>query len=230
MPPSEPTDAFSLIESLRWSTEDGYVLLSRHLERLAHSAAHFAFRYAREEVIAALDRQATTLAPPPVSTSPASSGSDAGSGAKVRLLLGRDGGISTEAGPIGPSTPVRVTLAATPVDPGDDFLYHKTTRRIVYERALASRGDADDVLLWNPAGKLTEASSSNIVVKVGQEFLTPPVSEGLLAGTFRAELLAQGVVRERVIGVDELLVATEIYLVNSVRGWRRATYIPRQNK
>jgi para-aminobenzoate synthetase/4-amino-4-deoxychorismate lyase len=220
MPPSEPTDAFSLIESLRWSTEDGYVLLSRHLDRLARSAAHFEFRYAREEAIAALERQATRLA------SPASSSRQA----KVRLLLGRDGGISTEAGPIGPSTPVRVALASAPVDPADPFLYHKTTRRAVYERALASRGDADDVLLWSPAGTLTEASSSNIVVKMGQEFLTPPVSEGLLSGTFRAELLARGVVREYPVRVDQLALVDAIYLVNSVRGWRRTTYIPRQNK
>jgi para-aminobenzoate synthetase/4-amino-4-deoxychorismate lyase len=211
MPPSEPTDAFSLIESLRWSTEDGYVLLSRHLDRLAQSAAHFGFQYAREEAIAALDRQATSLTTP----------------AKVRLLLGRGGDVTTEAAPIGDSTPVRVTLAELPIEPGDAFLYHKTTHRTVYERALASRGDADDILLWSPAGTLTEASSSNIVVKMGQELLTPPVSEGLLSGTFRAELLARGVVREYPVRVDQLHLVDAIYLVNSVRGWRRATYIPR---
>lgn len=214
MPPSEPADAFSLIESLRWCPRDGYVLLTRHLERLAGSAANFDFRYARAAAIAALDRQATSLTIP----------------SKVRLLLGRGGEVTTEAAPIGDSTPVRVTLAELPIDPGDAFLYHKTTRRTVYERALASRGEADDVLLWSPAGLLTEASSSNIVVRVGQEFLTPPVSEGLLAGTFRAELLARGVVRECRVRVDELHAVGAIYLVNSVRGWRRATYTPRQNK
>ena len=42
-------------------------------------------------------------------------------------------------------------------------MYHKTTRREVYERAKASRRDADTVILWNTLGQVTEAAESNIV-------------------------------------------------------------------
>jgi para-aminobenzoate synthetase/4-amino-4-deoxychorismate lyase len=52
------------------------------------------------------------------------------------------------------------------------------------------------------------------------------VSCGLLGGTLRAELLANGVIRERVITVEMLTQCRQIHLVNSVRGWRPATLVP----
>ena len=89
-------------------------------------------------------------------------------------------------------------LAAHPVDPSDEFLYHKTTNRAVYERAR--RPDCDDVILWNPAGEVTETTIANLVVEGGMteqgRRVTPPVACGLLPGTLRAELLATGEVSE----------------------------------
>jgi para-aminobenzoate synthetase/4-amino-4-deoxychorismate lyase len=114
-------------------------------------------------------------------------------------------------------------LAPTPVDSDDIFLYHKTTRRQVYEAARASRPDCDDVLLWNERGEITEASIANVVVERDGELLTPPVACGLLPGTFRAHLLDQGEVREKVIPVEMVKACERIYVVNSVRKWREAT-------
>jgi len=106
------------------------------------------------------------------------------------------------------------------------FLYHKTTRRDVYERARASRIEADAVLLWNREGEITEATEANIVVELGGDRVTPPVECGLLPGTLRAELLAAGAIIERRVRVDELQSATALWLINSVRGWLPATVIP----
>ena len=105
------------------------------------------------------------------------------------------------------------------------YLYHKTTNRQVYADALASRTDCNDVILWNERGEVTEASSSNIVVEMAGEFWTPPVSCGLLAGTFREELLANGKLQEKVITKDALSLADSIFLINSVRRWRKAQLI-----
>jgi para-aminobenzoate synthetase/4-amino-4-deoxychorismate lyase len=123
------------------------------------------------------------------------------------------------------SEPIRIGLATKPIQSDNVYLIHKTTQRQVYADALASRPDCDDVILWNERGEVTEASSSNIVVEIAGTLWTPPVSCGLLAGTFREELLENGAVREKVIMKDELLLADAIFLINSVRLWRTVQFV-----
>ena len=84
------------------------------------------------------------------------------------------------------SRPVRLELAAAPIDAVDVFLYHKTTHRAVYAAAEAGCHDGDDVLLYNQRGEVTETTRGNIVVRCGGDFWTPPVSCGLLPGAYRA--------------------------------------------
>ena len=167
------------------------------------------------------------------------------------LLLDRRGGLRLEATPLGevgtdgpagdptadsesvdrdrpspgPVRPLRLGLAAAPVDPADPFLYHKTTQRRVYEEALAARPECDDVLLWNPRGEATESCRANLVVRLDGEWVTPPVACGLLPGTLRARLLAAGRVGERAVSLADLARCEPIYLVSSLRGWRRAELI-----
>ncbi len=57
------------------------------------------------------------------------------------------------------------------------------------------------------------------MVELDGKLVTPPVASGLLAGTFRAELLETGKITERVIPVHRLKECTKIYRVNSVRKW-----------
>ena len=116
----------------------------------------------------------------------------------------------------------RVALASEPVDSRDAFLFHKTTRRVVYDAAREAHPAADDVILWNERGELTESCFANLVLEIGGERVTPPVECGLLAGVFRQELLEAGVVREGVLHREDLAKADAVWLVNSVRGWIRA--------
>ena len=199
----------SLIESLLWEPDGGYFLLERHIQRLADSAAYFA---------TPLDLAAIQgLLAPYAATHPAQPH-------KVRLLIASNGACSVEAAPIqaASSSPLRVALADQPVDSNDPYLYHKTTQRAVYERALASRPGCDDVLLWNERGEITESTRANLVLRLDGELVTPPISSGLLAGTFRAELLSQGVLREQVLRAPDLARAENVYLINSVRRWMSA--------
>ena len=48
---------------------------------------------------------------------------------------------------------------------GERFLYHKTTRRQVYERALKAVPGCDDVLLVNDENEVTESTIANVVVR-----------------------------------------------------------------
>jgi para-aminobenzoate synthetase/4-amino-4-deoxychorismate lyase len=93
----------------------------------------------------------------------------------------------------------------------------------VYERAR--RPDCDDVVLWNGAGEVTESTTANVVARLGGRLVTPPVVCGLLAGTFRAELLTTGAVVEACVTTERLADADALWLVNSVRGWRPAVLV-----
>jgi para-aminobenzoate synthetase/4-amino-4-deoxychorismate lyase len=172
-----------------------YFLLSRHLERLRDSAAYFGFEFNEEQIRSALDRVV-------------------GNG-KVRLTLWKDGRIETAVTVIEPSENRRVALASEPVDSSDRFLFHKTTKRDF----------GDDLILWNERGEITESTIANVVVRIDGELYTPPVESGLLAGTFRNQLLAEGKIKERVITVEELRAAGKFYLINSVRKFMNAYLI-----
>ena len=191
----EPVE-FQLIESML--LEDGeYFLLARHLERLRGSAEYFGFRFPEEEIKSALEEIRKV------------SGE-----LKVRLVLGKDGQIKTQISRIENADLVRgVALAVTPVDSSDRFLYHKTTLRDYY---------SEDVIFWNERGEVTESRIANVVVPMDGQLFTPPVSSGVLPGTFRAQLLAEGKIKERVITVEELRNVKEFFLINSVRKWIRS--------
>ena len=121
---------------------------------------------------------------------------------------------------------MRVGLARRPIAADDARLYHKTTRREPYELARATRPDCDDVILWNEHGELTEASVANIILELDGRQVTPPVACGLLAGTLRAQLLAEGEIMEQVLRPDDLARASRLWLINSVRGRQSAVFKP----
>ncbi|HEX6372405.1 MAG TPA: aminodeoxychorismate synthase component I [Longimicrobium sp.] len=203
---------FRLLETMLWEPEGGWFLLDGHLERLAASAEYFGYAFDAGDAV----RRLWALVPVFV-----------GLPMRVRLLLDRGGRMEIEARThVGSAQPARVAVAAEPVDSGDPLLYHKTTWRAEYERRAASRPDADDVLLVNERGELTESAIANLVVRLDGALWTPPLACGLLPGVFRAHLLATGEIRERVIRPAELARAEEVWLVNSVRRWRAAEIIP----
>ncbi|MGD0897562.1 MAG: aminodeoxychorismate synthase component I, partial [Thermoguttaceae bacterium] len=96
-----------------------------------------------------------------------------------------------------------------------------------WSRAVPANGDCplfpcDDVLLYNERGEITETCIANVVARVGEDLWTPPSECGLLAGVFRGRLLAEGRIRERVLPLDMLGRIDELFVINSVRKWRRA--------
>jgi para-aminobenzoate synthetase/4-amino-4-deoxychorismate lyase len=199
---------FRLVESMLWTPERGAAWLRDHLERMEGSALYFGFAIDRAGVAARVEEAASRLPPAPH---------------KLRVELDRDGTARVCASEV-PRTPPSYTvcLAARPVRSEDPFLYHKTTHREVYERALAERpAGCDDVLLWNERGELTESCIANLVVELDGAWITPPVSSGLLGGIGRRRLLREGRAVERPVDRDVLRRCSAIHLVNAVRGtWR----------
>lgn len=195
--------AFDLLETIRWTPDEGFYLMSAHLDRLRASADYFDVPLSPAEVERALES--------------AVEGQSAAQ--RVRLLVARDGAVRVERQPHVPwRQPVRLGLSDTPVDASDVFLYHKTTNRDLYDRARLARPDCDDVLLWNENGEITEATTANVVAEVDGVCVTPPVECGLLAGTCRQQLLASGAIVEGRITIDDLARARRVWLTNAVQG------------
>ena len=195
---------FDLLETMLWTPADGVRLLELHLARLRASAEYFDYPFDEPRLRAELARLTVSLPAAPQ---------------RLRLRLAADGHVGLQSAPFAPAaTFYRVALARRPVDRTDVFLYHKTTRRHVYEQAKADFPDHDDVLLFNEDGEATESTIANLAVEIDGALFTPPVDCGLLPGTARAELLARGALRERRITLAELRVAPRVFYLNSVRG------------
>lgn len=76
--------------------------------------------------------------------------------------------------------------------------------------------------MFNTMGNVTESAIANIVYQLDGELFTPPLVDGLLPGVLRDELLDSAVVTERTLPVDELKAVQAFWLINSLRGWRKA--------
>ncbi|MGI9529752.1 MAG: aminotransferase class IV, partial [Acidimicrobiia bacterium] len=79
-----------------------------------------------------------------------------------------------------------------------------------------------EVVLTNEQGNVTEGTISNVAFLIDGVWRTPPVSDGLLPGIMRKQLLADGVIEEGSVSVAEARAAEAVAVFNSVRGWRAA--------
>jgi branched-chain amino acid aminotransferase len=82
----------------------------------------------------------------------------------------------------------------------------------------ARRAGADDALMLNVDGHVASTSMANLFALVGDELVTPPVSEGVLPGMVRSVVLSEdfGAI-ERPLAVEELASASAVFATNSVR-------------
>jgi len=194
---------FDLLETMRWTPSAGFFLLDRHIRRIHRSSVYFEYAWSEPDILRELDRAVAGKTEPQ----------------RVRLLLSRDGSVRIEATPLAPKSvlPAKLGIALEPIDPSDIFLFHKTTQRSVYKNAALP--DCDDVVLWTLHGDVTETMWGNIVVEIGGRKVTPPVETGLLAGTFREELLERGEIVEGRVRLEDLKAASRVWIINSVREW-----------
>jgi para-aminobenzoate synthetase/4-amino-4-deoxychorismate lyase len=120
---------------------------------------------------------------------------------------------------------MRYVISETRLDSTNAFLFHKTTRREVYDREwqhYAETRKADEVLYLNERGELAEGSRTNVFIARDGVLLTPPLSSGLLPGVLRSTLIASGQAREAVLTRDDLTRGDVVYVGNSVRGLVKA--------
>jgi para-aminobenzoate synthetase / 4-amino-4-deoxychorismate lyase len=210
---TDPPKTFEIIETMLFVPGDGIWLREEHMSRLKSSASYFGYRFDGSRIAAALD---ATVAEEPNKRQ------------RVRMLLSEDGDVSVTSTVIPdpePDAVMRYVVSPTRLDPDNPFLFHKTTRRELYDsewQHFADTVGSDEVVYLNKSGALAEGSRTNIFVERGGVLLTPPLAAGLLPGTFRESLLVSGKAQEHTLLEDDLVSGDVVYLGNSVRGLVRA--------
>ncbi|MGW8389713.1 aminodeoxychorismate synthase component I [Pseudoduganella sp. HUAS MS19] len=202
---------FELFETMYATREAGARHVERHLRRLESSARYFGFAWDGAAARAYLTLACQAL--------------PAGQAHRLRLAMNSAGAFAVQTGALAPlQEPVRVLLAGEASDSGDLFLRHKSTIRERYDAAwkAADAQGAFDKLFFNERGELTEGGRSNVFIRTGGLWITPPLSSGMLPGVMRAVILEAWGAQERVITRQMLLAAEEIVVCNSLRGAMRA--------
>jgi branched-chain amino acid aminotransferase/4-amino-4-deoxychorismate lyase len=122
-------------------------------------------------------------------------------------------------------TPVRLATVSVRRNPASPASRHKTLSYIDSVMALreAHQAGADEAVMFNTAGRPASAAAANLVFRIDGEIVTPPLSEGILAGTTRTRLLAAlPEIVERRLTRAEAKAADALVLTNALRGIRPA--------
>ncbi len=197
--PGDP--GFRLIETLLWTPGTGCARRVRHLARLGRTAARLGI--VPQGVEAALDAVA-------------------GEGPmRVRLTVDRSGRTDVVAAPFVPlaeGTVWGLVISDERLASGDPWLGVKTTERGLYDRVRKAMPEgAGEVIFCNEDGCVCEGTITNVFVREGNVLLTPPLSEGVLPGVLREELLEQGEAREARLRPEDL-AGRGVFVGNSLRG------------
>jgi branched-chain amino acid aminotransferase len=199
-------------------TPAGPFAVQRHLNRLSRSAAALSLPapdhgLIREGIAAVLDRWTEAEG-------------------KIRITFtGGEGPLGSQA-PFGPPTLIVAVEPREPTSPTTAIVtapwrrnehgaltgvksisYAENVRGLAYG---TSRG-AGEAIFLNTAGDLCEGTGTNIFCVVDGTVVTPPLSDGPLAGITREVLLEWCEITERTISAAEATAADEVFLTSSLR-------------
>ncbi|HKI79223.1 MAG TPA: aminodeoxychorismate synthase component I [Ignavibacteriaceae bacterium] len=204
---TEPLKEFQLFETMRF--EKGRIKnLDEHLNRLKESADHFRFNFNSKSVLKKITKQISKLIPEEKK--------------RIKVTLNKQGKANIEIFeyPVIPSK-VKIAVSNKRISSTNKFQYFKTTNRQLYraERTKYSKKGCFDVIFLNERGEIAEGGITNIFIRKGRNWLTPPILSGVLNGIERESFInVHKNVKEKEIYLRDLKSADEIILTNSLRG------------
>ena len=154
---------------------------------------------------------------------------------RVRVALSFDGRLSITHAPLvslDSRGGVRVLLADEALPSGRPLARHKTSRRGVFDAGIraAEAEEAFDMLFFDERGRLLEGGRTNVFVRLGGRWFTPPLADGVLPGVMRGLLLEDPAwaARERSISRADVLHAEALVVCNALRGALPARLVARR--
>lgn len=130
---------------------------------------------------------------------------------KTRVLLHKNGCFDVNTSKIPQKIDSPKIKIKGDVNSANPFLYHKTTIR------QNPPEDLFDEIRINERGEITEGIFTNIAIEKNNKLFTPPIKCGLLNGTYREELITNGILKEKILYPKDLINADKIFCFNSVR-------------
>lgn len=195
-------DGTRLIETMLWRPGAGVALARRHRDRLCLSARRLGFGFDPAGFDAAL---AGVVGDAPQ---------------RLRLTSDRAGRLELTSHPLpAPADRWRVAIAPARLNSDNAWLRVKSTQRQLYDqtRAALPKG-IDEAVFLNDRGHACEGTITNLMIARDGGWITPPLSDGVLPGVMRAELLSRGEMRVAAITEADLRAAPRIRLCNALRG------------
>ncbi|AXR67457.1 aminodeoxychorismate synthase component I [Leptospira mayottensis] len=215
---TEAPQGFSLFETILYKNGIFY-FLKEHLERIKKSAKIFRFPFSKKEWATSL-KQIASISPGPNSY-------------RIKISLNSLGKFHFESHKLSKFQKEGILqISEIEIDSSSEFRKHKTNLREIYDREGKYSRDAGyiDTLYLNEKKEITEGSISNIFVKIGDSYFTPPISSGVLPGIFRNRLLKRNGFYEKTLSLDDLQRSSSVFLCNSLRGILRVKEVRNSKK
>jgi branched-chain amino acid aminotransferase len=178
--------------------------LSRHMRRALNSARRNDQPFPNEEMIRAAVAETITANPYSIG--------------RLRLLFGVDGSFcATHQEYLEIERTAKLGIRRL-----DEAVSVPVEKRYPYTRNLqmleAAKGAGfDDFILINPDGFITETAIANLVFDLNGEWITPPLSDGVLPGVMRALLVEKAGVIVRQIRDNQLNQIESGFVVSSLK-------------
>lgn len=210
--------------ALEDSDEDSFFLSKLHLQKLQLGARLLGWplRVSHSAMVAAMNAAVQ----------------DADGARRVRVTLSKSGELAAIAVPTPPRDDLFRGLSSHARAPSVDPVYEvfvdttpraprvatmlKTPDRSVYDQVRAAFGvqpaDAKEVLVTGLDGCIVEGTLSNVAVMRGDEWVTPDLANGGMAGVLRGFLLELKFVREGQIRACDLVHGETVLLFNGMQG------------
>ena len=204
---TEPDPYFEIFETMKFSNGT-FERLDMHLNRMQDAASFFLFKFEKNRIISTLIDEVSNC--------------ELGKNYRVKVILNKWGKIKVEVKDIKlTSEEIKIIISDRTIFTENKFQYFKTTNRDFYESEHKQYKEKGffDVIFINEKRQIAEGAITNIFVSKNGMLYTPPLSSGILPGIYRKHWLHTNMnIKEEVLYKDDLLIADEIILTNSLRG------------
>jgi branched-subunit amino acid aminotransferase/4-amino-4-deoxychorismate lyase len=200
--------ASGIFETIK--TVDGTpISLNRHMRRAIDSARDLGISMPEEEALRNELLSVLTTSAHPLG--------------RLRLCFWRESFSITHDEYVELTEPARVNFLSETVHGSQHKVFPYDDRFKILE---AARDEGfDDSILFNKKNEVTETAISNLILRIADQWVTPPITSGLLPGVVRAIAIEECGVKVRSIHISEIADIESAFLVSSLRLAQPISYI-----